>query len=232
MADIAWIDLVWCIIPVGLTFWIFKRLSSASNEVIYASARMAIQLILMGYALVVIFEQQSKLLTSAILLVMVGIAAHIAIRPIKDQPNCWRHAALAVSISVLVHLLISVVLILKVDNWLVPHVAIPLAGLLIANSMNAIGLSTERYLSELEQGVSIAEAKRKGFSAAMIPQINGLLAVGLVALPGMMTGQILSGVSPLIAVRYQIVIMTMTLGASALGAVIMLYLTERQAHND
>jgi len=61
----------------------------------------------------------------------------------------------------------------------------------------------------------------------MIPQINSLLAVGLVALPGMMTGQILSGVSPLIAVRYQIMIMAMVLGAAGVGAALMLWLLSR-----
>jgi putative ABC transport system permease protein len=61
----------------------------------------------------------------------------------------------------------------------------------------------------------------------MIPQINSLLAVGLVALPGMMTGQILSGVSPLIAVRYQIMIMAMVLGTAGIGAALMLWLLSR-----
>ena len=65
----------------------------------------------------------------------------------------------------------------------------------------------------------------------MIPQINGLLAVGLVALPGMMTGQILSGVSPLIAVRYQIMIMTMVLGAAGVGAALMLYILGKSRRN-
>ena len=66
----------------------------------------------------------------------------------------------------------------------------------------------------------------------MIPQVNGLLAVGLVALPGMMTGQILSGVSPLIAVRYQIMIMTMILGVSGVGAAMMLWQLGRKYRTD
>ena len=65
----------------------------------------------------------------------------------------------------------------------------------------------------------------------MIPQINSLLAVGLVALPGMMTGQILSGVSPLIAVRYQIMIMAMVLGTAGIGAAMMLWLLARNDHS-
>ena len=65
----------------------------------------------------------------------------------------------------------------------------------------------------------------------MIPQINSLLAVGLVALPGMMTGQILSGVSPLIAVRYQIMIMTMVLGSAGVGSALLLYILGKNRRN-
>ncbi len=69
------------------------------------------------------------------------------------------------------------------------------------------------------------DARRAALDAALIPQINGLLAVGLVSLPGMMTGQILAGVEPLVAVRYQIMVMAMVFGSGGLAAV--LYLTLR-----
>ncbi|WP_084624135.1 ABC transporter permease [Oceanospirillum beijerinckii] len=88
--------------------------------------------------------------------------------------------------------------------------------------MNAISLAAERFLAERHKQKSIAEARITAFHTAMIPQINSMLALGIVSLPGMMTGQILSGVSPLIAVRYQIMIMTMVLGASGLGVFLML----------
>ena len=96
-----------------------------------------------------------------------------------------------------------------------------------ANTMNAISLAAERYHSELQNNQLADNARLTAFHAAMIPQINSLLAVGLVALPGMMTGQILSGVSPLIAVRYQIMIMAMILGTAGLGAALMLWLLAR-----
>jgi putative ABC transport system permease protein len=96
-----------------------------------------------------------------------------------------------------------------------------------ANAMNAISLAAERYHSELHNGVPAEKARLTAFHTSMIPQINGLLAVGLVALPGMMTGQILAGVSPLIAVRYQIMIMAMILGTAGIGAAMMLWLLAR-----
>jgi putative ABC transport system permease protein len=94
--------------------------------------------------------------------------------------------------------------------------------MVMANSMNAVSLCAERYWSDLEQGNDRKDAAHTAMTAAMIPQINSLLAVGLVSLPGMMTGQILSGVSPLIAVRYQIVIMAMILSTAAFGSFIYL----------
>ena len=84
-----------------------------------------------------------------------------------------------------------------------------------------------RFQSECGHGVSDAEARKVAFQAALIPIINSLFAVGLVALPGMMTGQILSGVSPLIAAEYQIVVMTMLFGATGISAAAYLALQKR-----
>ena len=90
--------------------------------------------------------------------------------------------------------------------------------------MNAVSLAAERFQAESNRGVDYEEARRTALQAALIPMINSLFAVGLVALPGMMTGQILSGVSPLIAAEYQIVVMTMLFGATGISAAIYLYL--------
>ena len=98
---------------------------------------------------------------------------------------------------------------------------IPLAGMIYANAMNAVSIAIERFDYEREKG-SYEQARFLAFKAAMIPQINVLLAVGLVSLPGMMTGQILSGVSPLIAARYQIVVMAMVLGSSGISTILFL----------
>jgi putative ABC transport system permease protein len=112
-------------------------------------------------------------------------------------------------------LALIIVFVLELSPWYQPRFVIPLAGMLLANTMNSLSLSGERFENELKSGVKLEVARNKAFYTAMIPQINGLLAVGLVALPGMMTGQILSGVSPLVAVRYQIVIMFAILCSSA-----------------
>ncbi len=107
--------------------------------------------------------------------------------------------------------------------WYAPRYLIPLAGMIFANAMNSVSIAAERYVSEFNSGLDHVEARRKAFEAALIPLINSLLAVGLVSLPGMMTGQVLAGISPLIAVRYQILVMCMLFGSSGIAVACYLY---------
>jgi len=106
---------------------------------------------------------------------------------------------------------------------------IPLAGMIFANSMNTISLAGERFHAERVRGEDYLSARRLAMEAAMIPQVNALLAVGLVSLPGMMTGQILSGVEPLTAARYQIMVMCMIFSTAGLAAVLYMALKKNSA---
>ncbi len=223
MQTISWVELGWCLIPVSLVSGIYWRWSGSTKEPLFASARMLVQLIAVGYLLVVVFTRPSLWISTAVLLVMLIAASWISIRPVKEHQGIMLPAMLALLFSVAVHLSISIALVLKVEPWYEPQVLIPLAGMYFANTMTAISLAAERFYAELESGIDRLLARRKAFDAAMIPQINALLAVGLVALPGMMTGQILSGVSPLIAVRYQIMIMAMILGSAGVGTALLLW---------
>jgi putative ABC transport system permease protein len=108
---------------------------------------------------------------------------------------------------------------------------VPLAGMTFAGAMNAVSLAADRFNAELARGETYLDARQRSFQTALIPVVNSLFAVGLVALPGMMTGQILSGVSPLIAAKYQIVVMTMLFGATGISAACYLWLQrERVSH--
>ena len=118
--------------------------------------------------------------------------------------------------------------VLQVDPWFMPSYVIPLAGMIFANSMNAISLAGERLESELSREVSYEEARNLAMKASLIPITNALLAVGIVSLPGMMTGQILSGVSPFIAARYQIMVMCMIFGSAGLSSALFLKLTKTE----
>ena len=224
MTTISWFDLAWCLLPILLVCAIYVAWQGKPSEILLASARMVVQLVAVGYVLISVFENPSPWISLAIVSVMLIIAAWIAIRPVRHHRGYWWPALIALACSVSLHLVISILWVLKADSWFQPQLLIPLAGMYLANTMNAISLAAERYHSELHNQKPAPEARLSAFHAAMIPQINGLLAVGLVALPGMMTGQILSGVSPLIAVRYQIMIMAMILGASGIGAALMLWL--------
>jgi putative ABC transport system permease protein len=101
--------------------------------------------------------------------------------------------------------------------------------MLYANCMNAVSLVAERFEKEREVH-QYEKARSIAFRASLIPQINAFLAVGLVSLPGMMTGQILSGVDPIIAVRYQIMVMFMVLGSSGISTI--LYLWQKKPRSD
>lgn len=118
--------------------------------------------------------------------------------------------------------------VLSLDPWYEPRYLILLAGMIFANAMNAVSIAAERLESEIDRGNAYINARVISYKAALIPRINILFAVGLVSLPGMMTGQILSGVDPLIAVRYQMMVMLMILGSAGISiAIYLMFLKKR-----
>ncbi len=227
---IGYFELVLAMAPVLLVALLFYRWSLPVREVFIASARMLVQLLLIGYLLLYIFAGEHWLPGLMIMAVMLLISAWIALRPLQRKNG--RHflqltlGLLVGSGSILVLLLLPV---LHLEPWYQPRYVIPLAGMLLANTMNALSLAGERFDTELAHKSTPEKARSSALNTAMIPQINSLLAVGLVALPGMMTGQILSGISPLIAVRYQIVIMAAIFCSSAFSVAVYLMLRHRQS---
>lgn len=195
---------------------IFYRWKANSKELIIATLRMVGQLIAIGFVLVYLFKETSSWLGLLVMSVMLIAAGWIAMRPLENKSlHHIGQLALSLLIGCGSILAVIIVFVLDLSPWYQPRFVIPLAGMQLANTMNSLSLSGERFDTELKSGALLETARNKAFYTAMIPQINGLLAVGLVALPGMMTGQILSGVSPLVAVRYQIVIMVAILCSSA-----------------
>lgn len=216
LPEIGYLELLVTCVPVILVAIIFYRWKANSKELIIATLRMVGQLIAIGFVLVYLFKETSSWLGLLVMSVMLAAAGWIAMRPLTDK-SLYHIGQLSLSLligcgSVLV---IIILFVLDLSPWYQPRFVIPLAGMLLANTMNSLSLSGERFETEVSGGSGTETARNKAFYTAMIPQINGLLAVGLVALPGMMTGQILSGVSPLVAVRYQIVIMIAILCSSA-----------------
>lgn len=223
MQTIALENLLYMLLPLLIVGYVYYRWIGDAKEVAYASARMALQLLLIGYALSFIFASDSIWLGAFILLFMISLSSLIALRNFKEKSlKSYAHIFAAIALGGSFNLAIVMVLVLDLAELYRPEVLIPLAGMIYANAMNAVALCAERFESEIIIG-SYESARKISLKASMIPQINALLAVGLVSLPGMMTGQILSGVDPLIAVRYQMVVMAMILGSAGISTILFLY---------
>ncbi len=198
------------------------------GNTLYAIGRMLAQLSLVGFVLAFIFETDYYLVVIGVLFIMLVASAWISIRTVKDERSrTYTHALVAIFLGGTSTLILVTQGVLTVEPWFAPRYVIPLAGMIFANAMTSISLAAERFNSEIELGRDLETARRSAMRISLIPIINSLFAVGLVALPGMMTGQILSGVSPLVAVRYQIMVMCMLFGASGLSAALYLVLTIR-----
>lgn len=226
MTTIPIINVALAFIPVLVVLIVMFRWSLAIGDSFVALGRMLIQLIVIGYALTWIFAVDSPLLVLALLSGMLLIASSIALRPVAESKTQGDYGRALFSISCGGGLTLAFItlFVLTLDPWYKANTMIPLAGMIFASSMNAVSVAAERLHMEIDHGSPPTIARNQAFKAGLIPIFNSLLAVGLVSLPGMMTGQILSGVSPLIAVRYQIVVMCMITGASGMSAALYLYL--------
>ncbi len=190
----------------------------------YALLRMLAQLLLVGYVLAFLFGQEQAAWVLLALMVMLSAASWIALRTVPGPRRLhFGQAFFAVGVGGGATLLLITQAVLGLDPWFEPSVMIPLAGMVFGNAMNSVSLAGERLHAELDNGADTVHARNSAYRAALIPITNSLFAVGLVSLPGMMTGQILSGVSPLIAARYQILVMCLIFGSSGLAAALFLH---------
>lgn len=218
--------LVIAFMPVLLVMMILYKWSLEVGNALYAVMRMLAQLLLVGYVLASIFAAESAWLVMIVMLVMVTASSWIALGTVKHQRlTLYRYAFWSILTGGGVTLLLVTQLVIKLEPWFQPRYMIPLAGMIFSNSMNSVSLAAERLSSELGHGVSYQKARLVAFQAAFIPVVNSMFAVGLVSLPGMMTGQILSGVSPVTAAHYQIVVMCMLFGSAGLSTAYFLVLT-------
>lgn len=228
--DISLAQLAIALAPLLLVLWLLYRWRLGAREVAYAHGRMLLQLLLIGYLLTFLFATDTPALILAVLVFMLVAAAWIALQPLaRRAPRRLLAALAAIGTVGVMQLALVTQLVLDIAPWYDPRFVIPLAGMIFSNAMNAVSLAAERFEAEADRDVAAATARGTAMRAALIPQINTLLAVGLVALPGMMTGQILSGVDPLIAARYQIVIMATIFSGAALAAAIYLRAEEHCA---
>ncbi len=224
------LNLTLSFIPVVVVFAILFAWSLNSRQAIYGTVRMTLQLLLVGYVLVYIFEAETPWIVLLVLTGMLVAASWIALRPIRQNRSIWFLSALAsIAIGGLSALVLVTQFVLGIEPYWLPDKVIPLAGMIFANSMNSVSLAAERFEAETVRGVDYIAARHAAMQAALIPITNILFSVGIVSLPGMMTGQILSGVSPLIAARYQIMVMCMVFGSGGISAACFLCLLKGQS---
>ena len=223
------INLVLVFVPALITIGILFKWSLNASNALYALSRMLVQLMLIGYFLTYIFDSDSAGIVLVIMAVMVVASSWIALGTVADRRmQLYRYAFISLLVGGGFTLALVTQGVLVLDPWYSPQSMIPIAGMIFANAMNSVSLAGERLNAELSRSVPYDEARNIAMQSAMIPVINSLFAVGLVSLPGMMTGQILSGVSPLIAARYQIMVMCMIFGASGISTAMFLMMVKSE----
>ncbi len=232
---ISLLNLVISFIPVALVFAFFVYWSLGIKKTHYALSRMWLQLLTIGYCLTFLFNTETPWVIAVVLLVMVVAASWISLNEVQQQRrDLFFKALAAISLGGGITLAIIIFGVLQLSPWFQPQFIIPLSGMIFANAMNAISLAAERFNNELAHQQSYQQARNIAFSTALIPITNSLFAVGLVSIPGMMSGQILSGIAPAIAARYQIMVMCMLFASAGLSTALFLTLcrfSTRQSDN-
>lgn len=209
-----------------------------SRDIFWAGLRMFVQLLLVGYVLHLIFALRTPFPVLLVLIVMIGFAVQtVAARVEMKMPRFYRVVGTSILFGCGGMTFFFCTLVIGLEPWYDPRYLIPLAGMVIGNAMTGASLAIERLNSGFQErreeietalclGASVqmaaAPAVSSAFRAALIPSINSMAAMGIVFLPGLMTGQILSGTEPLIAVKYQIAIMCVINGSVALTSFLIL----------
>jgi putative ABC transport system permease protein len=221
--------LIYAFIPALAVLVVMWRWQAGAGTAVYAMARMLVQLLAIGYVLIYIFESDNYWIIAGVLTVMIAVASWIAVRPLgASRRRSWPNSLVAIGIASVLILALVTQVVIGVEPWFSPRYVVPLGGMVVTGAMNAVSLAAERFQSETARDEPLLEARRSAFKTALIPITNMLFAVGVVSLPGMMTGQILSGVSPLIAAKYQIIVMTMFFGTGGIAAALYLQLEMRR----
>lgn len=218
------------------------------RSLLWGTVRAFLQLTIIGYALTFIFAINKIYIIIPIILLQCYIAAREASKRInKSTESPILISFLALTASSFIVGLIVVMLIISPQPLYSAQVMIPIFGMILGNSMNGIALSLDRMLAEINAHLDQVEQllclgatpweavksyAQKAIKAGMTPSINALMIVGLVSLPGMMTGQILAGMNPHNAVRYQFVVMVMMTAATAIGCLLMVTLYYKKVFTD
>jgi len=214
------------------------------RKLAWAAVRTIVQLLAIGYVLGWVFSHPHWFIVLPLMIAMTLIAGFsgaqrgartYAGQRIDSILSIWAGSWLVAAVGLFA--------VIRIHPWYEPQYAIPILGMILGNTLTGVSLGIERMTEELtarrdrvEMALALGAtrweaaqgAAREAVRAGMIPTLNQMAVVGVVSLPGMMTGQVLAGQSPLQAVRYQIVIMFLIAASSALGTVGAVLLTYRR----
>jgi putative ABC transport system permease protein len=248
--DLNPLQLLSAYIFVVVLFYIVRvRNIGREKEIIIASARMTIQLVLVGYILEYIFNQPNYRYTLIVISIMEIFAIQNVYKRVKIKMSKELKKIIAVSMvtGTLASLCYFLFVVIGLQPWYDPRYFVPLAGMILGNSMTGISLGAQRLIDgmttrsdKIEMALMLGatpkaackEVINHAFDAAIMPTVNSMVGMGIISLPGMMTGQILGGNSPIIATEYQIAIMLGILGSVSLTVILFVQLGYKTFFND
>lgn len=212
-----------------------------AKQYAFGALRTYVQVLLLGYILSWIFKLDSGLVVVAILVFMTGAASFISAKRVSGVPGTIVPVVFSVLFVVMIIVTFTVTgLVVQVEPWYKPQYVVPIAGMVLGNSMSGMAIALERLFRDMELrrdeinglvalGATPREAAdssiRAALKAGLIPGINSLSAAGIVFIPGMMSGQILAGASPLQAAPYQIIVLLMISCADIIGSTAAILIT-------
>ncbi len=243
--EIGWPQLALCllfILAAGLAS-IGLRLG-LQKDLLWGTVRTFAQLFMLGLVLRYVFDLRLWWPVLLIFWCMIGFAVQIIHGRVREKSVRYLDTTfLSMFLSFTLITMVVTALIVQVRPWYEPRYFLPLGGMVIGNSMNAIAIALERLFGELRKSKNLVEMRltlgatyreataditRGAVKAGMIPSINAMMGVGAVFIPGMMTGQILAGAEVITAVKYQVMVMLMLVGSTSLGSVLVVLLSLRR----
>lgn len=214
------------------------------KDILIAGVRAVIQLTIIGYILRFILDVDNNVLTFLMVVFMVFNASYNAHRTSQGIPHSFQTSITSISIGTAIAL--GILLLSGALDW-TPSQVVPITGMIASSAMNTISVvyrtltsqfknRRQQVLEKLALGADKKQASqsivRESIQTGMTPSIQSTKTVGLVSLPGMMSGLIFAGVDPLEAIRYQIVVMFMLISVTSISAFIASYMTYRSFYND
>jgi putative ABC transport system permease protein len=240
-----WLGLAWAAVPMlACALVLLWQGLGQVRQLAIATVRLVLQMLLLGLVLQWVFDARNPYLVVAVSLVMLAASAHaVGARQTRGTWGLRLESFGAMALGAYVVMFVGTRVSLRVQPWYDPATVIPLLGMTLGNSVNGVALAAERLESELRAerdrvelrlalGASArqaaAPALRAAVSAALTPTINGMTIAGIVAVPGMMTGQILAGARVADALRYQILIYFLIAGTVGISTLVLLFVRLRR----